>query len=98
MPIRIKDQSELKRIKTLLSNLNNKSVQFPVIIFTAEDQTVAFMEGRPDREFSVRSEEGKQSFAFSDREGARGEWFEKEVEGILAKNEREFNEANEDDL
>lgn len=85
MTIRIKDRAELKRLRKLLTNLDNKTVDYPLMIYCAEDQTVAFMTGNGDREFSVKTEGKTQHFTMSDRKGARTEWVEAEVEDMKEK-------------
>lgn len=85
MRIEIKDRAELKRIRKLLTTLDNKTASFPIMLYRAEDQTVAFIHGNMDREFSVTTEGTTQSFQFSDRSGARLEWIDKEFEEMKAR-------------
>ncbi len=85
MTIIIKDRAELKRFRKLLMNLDNKTVCYPLMLYCSEDQTVAFMTGKYDREFSVKTEGSKHHFSMSDRDGARVEWITREVEFIKLK-------------
>lgn len=83
MQIIVKDQAELKRIRKLCSTLDNKSIQFPLIIYAVGNEAAAFMNGRPDREFCVTTKGDKVHFQMSDRVGARWEWRDREVQDLL---------------
>ncbi len=83
MRIIIKDQAELKRIRKLCSTLDNKTVQFPVTVFAVDNEAAAFMDGRPDREFLVTTEEGKPCLQMSARPGARQEWVDRDFADIM---------------
>jgi len=82
MGILIKDRAALGRIRKLLTTLDNKTVSFPITLYRGEGQTVAFMKGNCDREFSVKTEKGKQRFQMSDRPGAQSKWIAKEIRAL----------------
>lgn len=78
MALVIKDRAELKRFRKLLTMLDNKTVVFPLRIYRGVIETAAFMESRPQREFLVKTQRGKQRFSMSDRAGARERWTKRE--------------------
>lgn len=76
MSFQVRNREELKRLRKLCSTLDNSTVSFPLTVYSAEHETVAFMEARPEREFSVRTVGGRARFTMSDRPGAREAWEE----------------------
>lgn len=77
MAFEVVDRDALKRMRKLLTALDNSTVKFPVTIYSCPEEAAAFTDGS-DREFKATTERGKPYIRMSDDPKQRQKWDDRE--------------------